>query len=244
MALVLWSGGCDSTLVLHNLLKGESPPDGCGVKALSVIHPQVNAHKQQKAARKVLAAKLEARGLRFQRGTLRYKQDGDLFSVPGNSLNQPQLWLLAAASFLEEKEDLYAGWIRGDDAWQHAHQVRAAFDAIQAVSGKTGKLLTPLDGMRKSEVLRELRLLKLADDCWYCEGCTDADTTPCGWCVSCDVHRTAEWQLDRPGDKMPIGETLYCPKYETKAPVEVDEKAESTTLGPHNLRPAKRKRRA
>ena len=191
----------------------------------------------------MLAAKFRARGFSFQHATLRYKQDGDLFAVPGSCLNQPQLWLLAAAAFLEEKEDLYAGWIRGDDAWHYAHQVRAAFDAIQAVSGKTGKLLTPLDDRRKYEVLAELRKLKLADDCWYCEGCDEAATTPRCWCASCDVHRTAEWQLDRPAEPGDLYEKKPTATVAVGDSVKDEMEPDAPPARPHGLRAKKIKRR-
>lgn len=200
MALILWSGGCDSTLVLHNLLRqqkdGTLKDDKDGVCTLSIVHPQIGAVSQQAAARKVLAAKFEARGFRFSSGVVRIEHDKD-DRVPANQVGlvQPQIWLTTAASYLQSEEDLYVGWIRGDDAWHYAHTLRAAFDALQAVGDKKGKLVTPLDCMRKQDVLRELKELKLLDDCWHCEGVADDKNEPCDACPSCDVHKTALWQM-------------------------------------------------
>lgn len=53
MSLVLWSGGCDSTLLLQRMLRREIPYTG-EVRALSIDCGQVCGNEQMIEARNVL----------------------------------------------------------------------------------------------------------------------------------------------------------------------------------------------
>lgn len=214
MALVCWSGGADSTLILHDLAvryKGKKDkPDEHGLRALSVIHSQVPCQPQSRAARRKIAAKFRKTGLAFRHATLAFKGSGD-FDMPGNSggLYQPPLWLAAAVGYLEPDEDLYMGYIRGDDIWHHADQLRGAFRCLQDIGGRTGKLVTPLEWFHKSDVIRELRRANLLRHCWHCEGAGDAELRPCGRCASCESHHVGLFRLRRFGGG--LGATLARP---------------------------------
>ena len=63
MSLVLWSGGCDSTLILHRLAKKASKENP--VRALTVEHNRVGALNEQRAARRKILAWMKRKGFPY-----------------------------------------------------------------------------------------------------------------------------------------------------------------------------------
>ncbi len=191
--LVLWSGGCDSTLILADLAEDSSKKRP--VRAISVECDQVGGAREQARARKRILKELRKRGHYITHGVIRVEtKEG--FGL--NHYGQPQvtLWMCAIQA-LEQKEDLHAGFLKGEDfgnVWTH---YQSAFDNLQNASGRTGKLILPLLYTRKTEVIRRLQKLKLYGLCWYCDPGSKGriKSKPCGMCESCKTHRTALWQL-------------------------------------------------
>lgn len=192
MALVVWSGGCDSTLVLHDVAKEQG-----GARALSVRHFQVLAAEESAAARGKLLARFKKMGLNIEHSTVKVDQEDSW--VQGyhcdGGLAQPILWLSMAVSYLTEDEDLYFGYHKGDDFWTFSFPFADAFRALQKVRGGKGKLRYPLEHLHKADILKRLQALGLYRDCWYCETPRRKPGKRCGKCRPCITHRTALWQL-------------------------------------------------
>lgn len=190
MALVVWSGGCDSTLVLHDLAKKQG-----NVRALSIRHINVPAAKESDRARTRLLSRLQKKGLNIDHTTIDVNQcesDVQIEALDGGCA-QPVLWLAIAVGYLREKEDLYFGHHRGDDFWEFRSAFEAAFRALQKIRGGKGKIVYPLRAFHKADILKRLQALSLYRDCWYCENPRDGKR--CGRCRPCITHRTAIWQL-------------------------------------------------
>jgi len=192
MSLVLWSGGCDSTLLLHQVASEKATRDD-PVRALSIVHDQVPANKEQAQARKNILKEFKRRGLHVVHSTVRVKTTG-LFSVKGGGNTQAVLWLGLAVPYLFKDEDLYAGYIRGDDYWHYEGWLQEAFKNLKHAKYLKGRLRTPLEWLTKGEVIKELKQKKLLRLTWYCEN-PKKNGKPCGKCHSCKVHRTGVWQL-------------------------------------------------
>lgn len=200
MALLLWSGGCDSTLLLRDLLtarnnagKGAytSLATGEFVRSLAIGCGQCAGSVRMRETRQKLIPKMEKiAGSGWVHGETVITRDGLTIDAFGG-LPQPVLWILNASLYLDQHENLYAGYIRGDDFWHYSGWVHHAFDSIQRLTNRTGKLLTPLEWFDKSDVLTVLPpgLLKLTRSC---EGDSDR---PCGKCKPCKTHATAIWQM-------------------------------------------------
>lgn len=182
--LVLWSGGCDSTLALFEAIRHGN------VRAISIVHENVPAKSPSAKARDRIAKELTRRGMRFERSTVTISHDSAtaLYGCSGG-IDQPQLWLPIAHPFLNDDEDLVTGWIRGDDVWHYRQIVFTLFDQLQFLAHKTGKLLCPLEWDRKEEVIKRLKDADLYDLCWFCEG--TEDEKPCSNCVPCRTHSSA-----------------------------------------------------
>lgn len=217
MALLLWSGGCDSTLLLHDMLTAAPDADGNRVgryvklkpiepiRVLSINHDQITNSKQGSLARKRLWPKLKKlRGFTYSETTVAINDIG--VENGDGGLCQPGIWLLHAAMCLSADEDLYAGYIRTDDIWHRREQLYGAFGWLQAMTEKTGRLLCPLEWMRKGEVIQELERLRLLKDTWHCEDPTDKHK-PCGKCASCDTHAMGLVWLERQASLLVPDET-------------------------------------
>ncbi len=187
MALVLWSGGCDSTLLVYDLLQSKMAPTndkssirmfgeyintpyGERVNTISVNHTQIPANDESKLARIALLEKFD----KLFPDRLSNRIEVDIDHRGGsidyfNGLIQPTLWLLHAAQYLGETEDLFVGYIRGDDFWHYKTEIVTAFNSLQAVANRTGKLLFPLEWLSKEDVINALARAKLSKLVWYCE---------------------------------------------------------------------------
>jgi 7-cyano-7-deazaguanine synthase in queuosine biosynthesis len=203
LKLVLWSGGCDSTLALYEALvdqklwvvEGKTRSE---VRAVSVTVPQVPCNAQQSAARVALLASFADRNLTTRHIEVKVANvgEGPRRGKDGGSI-QTQMWLGAVAPFMDDAEDLIIGWHEGE--FDNVADAEQAFNALQRLNGKDGKLAFPLRSRSKLSVVAKLRKLELLDLCWWCEGSGDdfrADTTPCGNCKKCIAHETVLWQLD------------------------------------------------
>jgi 7-cyano-7-deazaguanine synthase in queuosine biosynthesis len=208
MSLVLWSGGLDSTLILHDLAKEQR--DGTlyhphGIRALTIHHPQVGYHPPTLAAsQKKLKDVFRKSGftINYLDVTLSQSHAGWRSEgfVAGTSFNpQMVLWLTLSAHYLQGNEDLYAGYIRTDDAWHNIGNLWMAFNGLQSLAGRSGTMRFPLEWQRKADVIRRTREHGLYQHCWWCEESDpkklDKKTKRCGKCTSCMTHDAGEWQL-------------------------------------------------
>lgn len=197
MSLVCWSGGCDSTRVLYDLAVKATPEEP--VRALSIIGPQFPAINAQRHARERIKQWLKKKKLLnvdYQEVEINYDSH-NRFEMTGNGgLMQPIVWIPIAVTFLKEKEDLYVGYIRGDDFWHYKARMQWIFTYLQEVSNKSGLLQTPLEWETKYDVIKKLKEYGLFNLCWTCEFPTTKEK-PCGKCTPCCSMQSALWQLSK-----------------------------------------------
>lgn len=253
MPMICWSGGLDSTYLLLNLLKEQKEQErhikeddhpnteytakaiaaDYKVRTVSIIHPNISAIQEQRNARQQITKQLNKQGHHWPHTEIiithktPHKEDPD-FEAQGagdkGGIIQPIIWLPIATPYLHTNENLALGYIRGDDAQYYITTLRKAFDNLQWIAGRTGKLITPLDNTSKPEIIHWLKDAKLYQHCWYCEnpkypthlkntkpltlgphnlrrqatiqGRNPLDLgQPCKKCTPCTTHATALWQL-------------------------------------------------
>ncbi len=194
--LVLWSGGCDSTLVIHQLLKR---PDTGKVRAVSIVHENVGAVMQQRAARAALLPLLPGVD-HFEVHVHTDKHDRQLASI-GSGTSQVLLWMSAILPVLEAGETLATGHTLDDGGfWRLYPHARAMFDAASTLRQawekeemEAPRWVVPLEWMTKANVLDQLLATPLYALCWYCE--SPNGIARCGGsCLPCKDHVMA---LDR-----------------------------------------------
>lgn len=187
--LVLWSGGCDSTLCLLDAAK-LGP-----VRAVSIAHANVPAGSEQAAARAAILKRIQPDRETISHKTITISHDHGGFDWhSAGGLNQVALWLANAQLFLLDNEDLCMGYIRSDDVWHYRQCIVEIWERFRAVLHKTGNLIFPLEWLSKADVIRRLRDDGVLDLCWYCE--SPRDGIACGRCTSCLTHATGLARLE------------------------------------------------
>ncbi len=180
MALILWSGGMDSTLLLYDFLSAKIV-DGRRKGRYVDVHD-------------IMVPILKKRfSCGFEHGEVTIKRKGIEILGIEHGLVQPQLWLCHASSYLWPNEDLYSGYIKGDDFWHYQGWMYEAFSNIQSIAYRTGKIKFPLEWTSKAEVIHRMRKARLQKYAWYCE--LSENGRPCKKCFSCTTHATAVWRL-------------------------------------------------
>lgn len=187
MSLVCWSGGCDSTLVLLNLLKESSFEKP--VRSISFnLPPQLSHSDQQLMTRTRLDRKFKAAGFHHTHTEIFIEARGES-GIVCNTMPQPALWLVLAVPYLKKDEDLFVGWVQHDDIWHKLAWVHGAFTHLQGIVENTGKLISPLEWVTKEQVLQQLKDQEYLDDCWCCE--SPKGFKECGECHPCKRHAKA-----------------------------------------------------
>lgn len=189
MALLLWSGGCDSTLLLYTMLKyynGE-------VRTIAINHQNVLANGESKKCRTKLIKKL-SKIKKFKHTEINIKHNNNLVypKLGASGLIQPAIWILTASLYLEYDEDLYVGYVKGDDVWHQFNNLTWAFSYIQATIGKIGKIITPFEWVGKFQVIDKLMRLRLISFCWWCGD--PAKGKRCNKCGSCEAHKLSRYE--------------------------------------------------
>ncbi|KKM65846.1 hypothetical protein LCGC14_1487170 [marine sediment metagenome] len=198
--LVLWSGGCDSTLLLHDLAKNSS--EYHPIRTISVIHPQIAAIKEQRAARKKVLRWMKKSGYHIFHQEIEVKHSGEnIFcnehegAYAGNGISQYPIWMLSAVNYLQAEEDMYLGYIKGDDIWDCRYQIEESFRLLLHIMGKKGEIKFPLDRHSKPYVIQALKERGLYDLTWYCED-PDRKGKRCGVCHPCIKHDVSLYQIE------------------------------------------------
>ena len=188
--LIAWSGGCDSTLLLHSLLQKQHYQLKSEnksyqefheqVRTFSVTHAQMDAQKEQALARKKIRSELKERGLKFEHIEIDIRQEGN---ANGGS-KQSVVWLAMVIPYLYDKEDFYLAYVKEDDIWHFRSYLYDSFNNLQTLAGHEGKLQLPWEWKKKEEVVKELSSIGLLKHVWWCAEPKKFGQR-CGKCISC-----------------------------------------------------------
>lgn len=190
MKIVIWSGGADSTLLLHDALLVNPR----GVVALTLDHTQVNDRMQRH-----LQYEARCRYLSWVRKTLGYRVDSRVIKVvlskdagAVGDVGQHGLFLAHLFPYMVgergTKNEVQFGYIRGDDFWHWRTAFRKAFDGFASVAYSELELSFPLEWTRKKEVLERLTKAKVPDNAWWtCD--RPKSRRACGKCIKCEAIR-------------------------------------------------------
>jgi 7-cyano-7-deazaguanine synthase in queuosine biosynthesis len=194
--VVLFSGGCDSTLVLYRkAMEMQRTNNYDTITALTIRHDQLPAQDKQKQAQEAIIDEFcRKREFRINWSIIDIKQTSAYVDVGNGGLTHPVIWLNISALYIRDGETLFAGYHRGDDYWSKKHEAEQAFYNFGKIIGKpTIKLEYPLEFDTKATIIRNLKDRGLYEMCWWCEFPT-SDGNTCGTCDPCITHKTALWQ--------------------------------------------------
>jgi 7-cyano-7-deazaguanine synthase in queuosine biosynthesis len=183
---VVWSGGFDSTLVLQRLCEmGTAQDRVCVISIILANHNTDNTPCEQKA-RKQLQKLFQKDGW-FNFYEIIY--DPARLSIMSN-LPLQTLWFLLTLPFLKKNDNIYFGYIRGDDFWHYKQDFLDLIEAYKKLNNLDFNVIFPLEWMEKCAVIRELKP-KYRRYCWTCDSPTE-EGRPCGKCHPCVVLYNAQ----------------------------------------------------
>ena len=193
MSLVLWSGGCDSTLVLYDLAVSKGTREK-PIRALTVSHNSVNARKEQAEARKKILAQFKELGLHVTSSEVEINCLGPDWVVRGGT-TQAAIWLSVASTMISDKENLYTGHHDGDQVWIMYACLESALTSLGNSMNKKIEWFVPLVSETKGNIIRRLQDAGLYELCWWCENPDKGKA--CGGCTPCRTHATALWSMEK-----------------------------------------------
>lgn len=211
MITVMFSGGCDSTLVLYTALmkkQRKESSDYDRVNVVSIGCNQIPAQSQQANSREKILNEFRRRELtdfEMTEVTLNTTGSGIRQSETGGII-QPAIWLTLAPLYMNNNGILQMGYHSGDDFWRARYDAEESFNRSCKVLAKTCSIQYPLEDLTKADIISRLKDRGLYELCWYCE--FPDNNKPCGNCVPCKTHRTALWQNETFTNKLPFGEEV------------------------------------
>lgn len=163
MSLVLWSGGCDSTLVLYDLAVSKGTREK-PIRALTVSHNSVNARKEQAEARKKILAQFKELGLHVTSSEVEINCLGPDWVVRGGT-TQAAIWLSVASTMISDKENLYTGHHDGDQVWIMYACLESALTSLGNSMNKKIEWFVPLVSETKGNIIRRLQDAEVSMSC-------------------------------------------------------------------------------
>jgi 7-cyano-7-deazaguanine synthase in queuosine biosynthesis len=204
--IVMWSGGCDSTLVLYNLAT-EYGTKNNPIDAVTIKHSQVMAYKEQRRARQLLMREFKSQGLHIRLTEVELNYKGKIY-CSGTGI-QAMSWLFLGLSLAPdfissgEKTGLYTGHISEDSMWCSYEGLYRVFEDLSRMMRKEVEWVLPVANETKASVITSLKKNGLLKHCWYCERPKESKvgSEPCGDCKPCRMHQTALYQIRKWGYK-------------------------------------------
>lgn len=196
---VLWSGGCDSTLLLYELLDMY----GCeNVVAVSYKYPWLldNKYQTEKLHREAFKAKLKLRGDKFSNiNHTEFEINSNTVSgTPMHPLSggnpQSVAWLLSVPLYTSSGAFVYTGTIV-EDLPLALNEYYEVFSNISKLLDRDITLRLPYLHLTKPQIVEKLFQYDLYEESWFCEMPLGINK-PCDGCEPCITHISALCALE------------------------------------------------
>jgi hypothetical protein len=187
--ICLWSGGCDSTLVLFDVLKFlKDKQDKRIVKSYSFNHAQLDTEKivWERQKRNTFLLWLD------QNGYAGMVQHNDIslppYMITSAGCPQPMLWISNIIHLCELNSIILSGYHSGDDFWTYSVFSNWLKIATGLINGHEKKVsfFMPYRWHSKLDIIKELKNNKIYDFTWWCEA--PCSKGKCGRCKPCVLH--------------------------------------------------------
>ena len=195
--IVLWSGGCDSTLLLYELLESYGSHN---VIAISYNYQWLDSTKAQieHNHREAFKGKMKLLGdqfANFSHSVFEINNTNGFLNFGGSMTGLPQAlgWLFMVPMYANEDSYIYAGYVKEDDfsAGGYRHHYTNIFDSVNKLIGKDNMTLRlPYTQRSKNEIIEMLIKNEIYNDSWYCEMPPSKYLT-CMECHPCQTHLAA-----------------------------------------------------
>lgn len=198
---VMWSGGCDSTLLLYEVLETYGVEN---VVAVSYNYPWLlqEKAKSEEMHRDAFKAKLKTLNKTYAEkpiNQIEFRIDmkavsGDFPGLHYSGLPQAVAWLLSVPICAKDDSYIYTGAIRSDDLTLCLESYHEMFRGISKTLSRKIYLREPYLYLNKANVIEKLIRYGIYDSTWHCEVPDDVNT-PCYECVPCKTHIRALTEL-------------------------------------------------
>lgn len=190
----VWSGGCDSTAVLFNLLNMTDKP----IHTIAFSHRQIGEYKMEMEHQKRNEFLCWCESHEKFKGRVKHRDiDLNHLSVEianenGCSCPQPFLWTTNVLPIVLNDSIVAFGYHKGDDFFTYdifSNWLKLCEGATHLL-GKKMSFFMPFRYSEKYEIIKILVDNNIYDFTWYCEG-NRSDKTACGHCLPCKTHEAA-----------------------------------------------------
>lgn len=187
---LIWSGGCDSTLLLWKLLNINKE---ITINTYAFVCSQVGDEKmhREKQTRAKFLNLMEQKGFgnRIIHKDIELQKDN--IAIHSFNCGQPALWISSILPILPEDSILFAGYHKGDDflTYKVMKDWLNAFIGLRNLYGKHVEFLTPFSYLTKYDIIKDLKSEPgLYEATWWCETPRFNSASPCGYCDPCKLH--------------------------------------------------------
>ena len=174
---VLWSGGLDSTLLLHDIATSEeSRNQTVNAVTIRLTNREYPQQLQEYKARKILRTKLP-KNIKYYVINVDTELHGINWQMP--------YWLAFISPFMKNDDLLSMAYLSSDgkDFWQKRQSLIDTFWNFMGLNSLNAKIDFPFELKTKGYVIKELKKLKLLKYCWTCG--EPKKGKPCGKCMKC-----------------------------------------------------------
>jgi 7-cyano-7-deazaguanine synthase in queuosine biosynthesis len=196
---IIWSGGCDSTLVLDDVLwELHNRKDPRTVTAYSFKHWQISDDKMAKEETARAAYKHYALSKGYPLGYCHTIELPKLsYTVPGGC-PQPALWISNIMPIIQNDSLLYAGYIKGDDFFTYDifKNWSLVFEGLSYLYGKKIVPMFPRKYWTKTSIIKKLKERNILNLTWHCETPISTTGAECGYCDPCQKHNESLKWID------------------------------------------------
>lgn len=191
----VWSGGCDSTAVLFQLLNNipEKP-----IHTIAFNHHQIGEYKMQMEKQKRTEFLCWCESHEKFRNRIKHTDINlsnisvEISNENGCSCPQPFLWTTNILTYVLNDSLIAFGYHKGDDFFTYdifSNWLKLCEGATYLL-GKKVSFFMPYRYSEKVDIIRILKENNIYDFTWYCEG-NRPDKTACGYCLPCKTHEAA-----------------------------------------------------
>lgn len=190
--IVLWSGGCDSSLLLYELLKAYGKEN---VVAVSYSYPWLFAPKckAETLHRAAFKSKLALRGfpdIQHTHITVDKEDYHTQLEAVAGGLPQAIGWLFQIFPYCLSNTAVYHGVVKGDCLPLWIQDYEAIVRHTAKILQREIRFRTPYIEISKPEIIERLIMEEMLEECWFCEVPRENGKyiDACFECTTCRTH--------------------------------------------------------
>ncbi len=194
--IVLWSGGCDSTLLLYQLSKSNPDKSVHAVSICTSYAPDAIEIKREKVCREKIKKHFNEMGIN---NILYTEINVDMplneeFESWTSLMFFPIIYLGNITPYLKHGDIVYQAYIKEDIELHFKYPILNLAKLVSAIIGVNFEYKFPFEYKSKIDVVDEIIKLGLLDKVSWCSHPLK-DGSPCKKCRSCIMHYSALYGL-------------------------------------------------